>query len=189
MSKPTATELDRSGAFELAAPVGPADHVLGPADAAVTVVEYSDFECPRCKQAAPAVKLLFTRFARQVRFVYRHFPVEANHPHAMQAAEAAESADTQGKFWQMHDLLFENQSNLQRGDLSKYASLLGLDVSRFEKQVDEHLHLPTVREHLSNGQKSGVRSTPAFFVNGRIQDVSYSMQSLIDAIDSAVKAG
>ena len=106
--------------FELAVPVNAVDHTLGPADARVTVVEYGDFECPICKQAAPVVKLAMNRFAGRIRFVYRHFPLEDVHPHALLAAEAAEAAGGQGKFWQMHDLLFDNQNHLKPNNLHGY---------------------------------------------------------------------
>lgn len=107
--------------FELAVPVSAVDHMLGAAHAPVTVVEYGDFECPNCKQAAPAVKLLLSRFAERVRLVYRHFPLEEVHPHALHAAQAAEAAGGQGKFWPMHDLLFDNQQHLKLRQLRGYA--------------------------------------------------------------------
>src|SRR5712692_11559947 len=107
--------------FELAVPVSGADHALGPSHAAVTLVEYGDFECPNCKQAAPAVKLLLERFTGRVRLVYRHFPLEEVHPHALQAALAAEVAAGQGKFWPMHDLLFDNQRHLDAVHLRRHA--------------------------------------------------------------------
>src|SRR5271169_2226043 len=113
--------------FELAIPISPVDHVLGAQHAPVTVVEYGDFECPNCKQAAPAVKLLLERFAGRIRFAYRHFPLEEVHPHALHAALAAEAAAGQGKFWQMHDLLFENQNHLKANQLRGYAEKLELE--------------------------------------------------------------
>src|SRR6516165_7176279 len=122
--------------FELAVPVGAVDHVIGAPHAVATVVEYGDFECPNCKQAAPAVKLLLERFAGRVRFVFRHFPLEEVHPHALAAAEAAEAAGGQGKFWEMHDLLFENQSHLKAQHLRAYAERLGLDRARYTAEMD-----------------------------------------------------
>src|SRR3954470_217846 len=103
--------MNNRSVSDLTLPVTKVDHVLGPHDAALTLVEYGDFECPNCKQAAPAIKLLLERFGGSVRFVYRHFPLEEVHPHALLAAEAAEAAGGQGKFWQMHDELFENQAH------------------------------------------------------------------------------
>jgi protein-disulfide isomerase len=174
-------------AFELASPVTSSDHSLGRADAPVIVVEYGDFECPHCKQAAPAVRMMLARFPDQVHFVYRHFPVEANHRYALEASEAAEFAHAQGKFWEMHDLLYNNQQHLQRNELRNYAGSLGLDLVMFDRQMDEHLYLSTVQSQFDSGQKSGVRSTPGFFVNNKIHDVSYGLHSLIDAVDKQLK--
>ena len=173
--------------FELSLPVGGADHILGPSQAAVTVVEYGDFECPNCKQAAPAVKLLLARFTGRVRFVYRHFPLEDVHPHALHAALAAEAAAGQGKFWQMHDLLFENQSHLKLPQLRRYAQQLELDMARYDAEMGGELYLQRVREHIESGERSGVRGTPGFFVNGVIQDVSFGMQKLFDVVEVEVK--
>ena len=174
-------------AFELTEPVGAVDHVLGPDHAPVTVVEYGDFECPSCKQAAPAVKLLLDRFAGRVRLVYRHFPQEEVHPHALHAAEAAETAGAQGKFWEMHDLLFDNQRHLKLPQLHAYAEQLQLDMPRYAAEMDDEIYLQRIREHQKSGHDSGVRSTPAFFINGRIQDVSFGMQSLFDAVETALQ--
>lgn len=173
--------------FNLAIPVGATDHILGPTPAPVTVVEYGDFECPNCKQAAPAVKLLLQRFTGRVRFVYRHFPLEKVHPHALPAAEAAEAASSQGKFWQIHDLLFENQPRLRLHELHSYAERLQLDLARFSKELDGHVHLRSIREHMRGGHGSGARGTPTFFVNGTIQDVSFGLRLLFDAVEAALR--
>src|SRR3954466_7715238 len=116
--------MNQQHAFELAVPVQNTDHVMGASHAPVTIVEYGDFECPNCKQAAPAVKLLLKRFADEVQFAYRHFPLEEVHPHALRAAESAEAAAGQGKFWPMHDLLFQNQHHLKARELRGYAQKL-----------------------------------------------------------------
>jgi protein-disulfide isomerase len=173
--------------FELSLPVGAADHILGPSQAAVTVVEYGDFECPNCKQAAPAVKLLLTRFAGRVRFAYRHFPLEGVHPHALHAALAAEAAGAQGKFWPMHDLLFENQAHLKLPQLRRYAERLELDLARYDAEMASDLYLQRVRSHIASGEESGVRGTPGFFVDGIIQDVSFGMHRLFDAVEAALR--
>lgn len=172
----------RAKAFLMYEPVGPEDHAIGPEDASITVVEYGDFECPHCKQATGAVKLLLARFEHRIRFVYRHFPLDAIHPHATDAAEVAECAAAQGMFWQMHDLLFENQRRLMLTDLYDYARLLGLDMVRFTEDMNDQVYLPRVQEQQRSGQLSGVRSTPAFFVNGRVQDVSFGMRALFEAV-------
>jgi protein-disulfide isomerase len=175
--------MDRHGAFELTVPVSPIDHLIGAEHAPVTVVEYGDFECPNCKQAQSAVKLLLERFDGRVRVAFRHFPLEDVHPHALGAAEAAECAGGQGKFWPMHDLLFAEQPHLLPKHLHGYAQRLGLDMARFTAEMDDHVYLQRVREHLQGGVDSGVRSTPTFFVNGRIEDVSFGLRALFDAVE------
>ena len=179
--------VDQVRLFELAVPVDAVDHMLGPADARVTVVEYGDFECPLCKQAEPVVKLALNRFAGALRFVYRHFPLEEVHPHALLAAEAAEAAGGQGKFWPMHDLLFDNQSHLKPNNLRSYAERLELDLGRYDADTRDELYRQRVREHIDGGLHSGVRATPTFFINGRMHDVSYGIQQLMEGIEAAVR--
>jgi protein-disulfide isomerase len=172
--------------FHLHPAVSNVDHTLGPDHAPVTLVEYGDFECPNCKQAVPAVKLLLERFSERVRFAYRHFPLEDVHPHALLAAEAAECAGAQGKFWEMHELLFANQDHLKPKQLQGYAEQLGLDMALYTSEMDDHVYLQRVREHIDSGLKSGVRGTPGFFVNGRIHDVSFGIRTLFDAVEAAL---
>jgi protein-disulfide isomerase len=172
--------------FELTVPVTPADHAIGPPHARVTVVEYGDLECPNCKQAAPAVKLMLDRFAGRIRFVYRHFPLEEIHPHALQAAEAAESAGAQDKFWQMHDLLFDNQQHLKPNQLRGYAERLQLDMVRYTAEMKDHVYLQRIREHEQSGRESGVRSTPTFFVNRTIHDVTFGLPRLFKVVEAAL---
>ncbi len=176
--------MTQHGAFELSVPVSATDHLTGSAHAPVTVVEYGDFECPNCKQAQSALKLLLERFDGRVRFAFRNFPLEDVHPHALAAAEAAECAGGQGKFWSMHDLLFANQTHLKLKDLHGYAERVGVDVARFSAEMDDHVYLQRVREDLKSGVDSGVRGTPTFFVNGRIEDVSFGLRSLFDAVEA-----
>lgn len=173
--------------FQLSPPVQSYDHMRGRSHAAVTVVEFGDFECPNCKQAAPAVQLLLERFEERVRFVFRHFPLEEVHPHALMAAQAAEAAGAQGMFWQMHDLLFENQTHLKKQHLHSYAERLGLDMTRYTAEMDDEIYLQRVREHLDSARKSGARGTPTFFVNGLLQDVSFGMRALFDAVEGTLK--
>jgi protein-disulfide isomerase len=177
---------DRSIQSELTVPPTARDHAIGSSDSALTVVEYGDFECPNCKQAAPAVKLLLGRFGDRMRFVYRHFPLQEVHRHAVAAAEAAESAGGQGKFWPMHDLLFDNQSRLESSELRAYAERLQLDLGRYAAEMDRHLHLGRVQQDVASGRASGVRATPTFFVDGKLQDVSYGLQSLFDVVSAAL---
>jgi protein-disulfide isomerase len=158
--------------IDLVEGAGPTDHSLGPDHAPVEVVEYGDLECPNCKQAAPAVAMTLRRFTGQIRFVFRHFPLFDVHPHAFKAAEAAESAGAQGKFWEMHTRLFEHQAHLDRKHLLRYGADLGLDMARYTAELDDEVYRQRVLEHLDSGKHSGVRGTPGFFVNGRIVDVS-----------------
>jgi len=179
--------MHRPTHIDLAVPVTATDHVIGPDHAPVTLVEYGDFECPNCKQAAPAVKLLLERFTERVRFVYRHFPQEALHPHALRAAQAAECAAGQGRFWAMHDLLFAHQDHLQAKHLRQYAEQLELDMARYDAEMDDEVYLQRIREHVEGGRRSHLRSTPGFFVNGIIIDVSFGLRSLFDATEAALK--
>jgi protein-disulfide isomerase len=173
--------------FHLTDPVGETDHLLGPRSASVRMVEYGDFECPQCKQAAGAVRLLLARFEHRLRFAFRHFPVEEAHPYAMHAAQAAECAGGQGKFWELHDLLFENQGHLKPAQLAALARGLGLDIARYTAEMDDEVYLQRVREHQVSGKLSGVHATPAFYVNGRLSDVSYGLHVLLEAVDEELR--
>jgi len=161
------------------------DHIQGPADAAVTLVEYGDYECPYCGAAYPIVKELQARMGDRLRFVFRNFPISTSHPHAEQAAEAAEAAAAQSRFWEMHDLLYENQRRLRDQDLHAYAEQLGIDVERFDKDLAEHVHAPRVREDFMSGVRSGVNGTPSFYVNGARHDDSYDFETLLAALERA----
>jgi len=170
--------------FELAVPVNTMDHHLGAAHGPVTMVEYGDFECPNCKQAAPALKLLLQRYAGRVRLVWRHFPLEEVHPHALSAALAAEVAAAQGKFWPMHDLLFDNQQHLKLPQLRRYAERLELDLARYDADMADTVYLQRVREDIEGATRSGVRATPTFFLNSVIADVSGGMQRLFEGVET-----
>ena len=169
----------------LVLPVSERDHIKGPSTAPVVLVEYGDYECPHCRQAYQVVKKLERRLGDNLRFVFRNFPLTAVHPHAELAAEAAEAAAAQGKFWEMHDLIFENQEALELDNLVEYANTLGLNSTQFLRDVTEHRYAKRVREDVSNGARSGVNGTPTFFVNGIRHDGSYEMGSLLSAIEQA----
>ncbi len=164
------------------------DHIRGAIHAPVTLVEYGDFECPSCKQASGAMQIMLARFPEQVRLVFRHYPLESVHPHALAAAQAAEAAAAQGKFWQMHDVLFENQNHLDMKRLQAYARDIGLDMARFVAALDDSVYLQRVREHIDSGKRGGVRATPTFFVNGVIRDVSFGMAKLFEAVERELEA-
>ena len=169
----------------LAVPLEPTDHDLGSEHARVTVVEYGDFECPSCKVAATTPNLLLERFPNRIRFVFRHFPLQEAHPHALMAAEASEAAAAQGKFWPMYDVLFQNQAHLKDKDLYRYAAGLGLDMARYTAEMDDHIYLQKVREHIEGGRRSHIRATPTFFVDGVAQDISFGMKALHDSVATA----
>jgi protein-disulfide isomerase len=175
-----------SQSVTLAVPPEPTDHTQGSEHARVVVVEYGDFECPSCKVAAATPTLLMERFPNQVRFVFRNFPLEEAHPHALLAAEAAEAVAAQGEFWQMYDVLFRNQAHLKSADLQRYAGDLGIDMARYVAEMDDHIYLQKVRGHISSGRLSHIRATPTFFINGVVQDISFGMKSLHDAVAAAV---
>ncbi|HVS24825.1 MAG TPA: thioredoxin domain-containing protein [Gammaproteobacteria bacterium] len=164
------------------------DHSLGPDHAPVVLVEYGDYECSTCKQAAPVVEQLRQRFEEQVRFIFRHFPLIDAHSHALAAAEAAECAGGQGKFWEMHALLFEHQTHLDLEHLLRYGADLGLDVARYTAEIDDEVYRQRVLEHIDSGKRSGVRGAPTFFLNGRFVDVSFGLHSLSDAVEGALHA-
>ncbi|CAA9212655.1 MAG: Na+/H+ antiporter NhaA type [uncultured Blastococcus sp.] len=152
---------------ELDPPVDPAvDHVRGPADAPLTLVEYGDMECPFCGRATGVVSELRARFGEDLRYVFRHLPLVELHPHAQLAAEAAEAAAAQGKFWEMHDKLFAHHDNLEAPDLLDHAAALGLDLERFARELGDGTHAQRIRDDVAGAEASGVEGTPTFFVNG-----------------------
>jgi protein-disulfide isomerase len=161
------------------------DHIEGPADAPVTLLEYGDYECPYCGAAYPIIKEVQARMGDRLRFVFRNFPITTSHPHAEQAAEAAEAAAIRDRFWEMHNLLYENQKRLRDEDLLGYAEKLGLDVVAFERELAEHVHTARVREDFMSGVRSGVNGTPTFYINGVRHDDSYDVETLISALERA----
>jgi protein-disulfide isomerase len=163
------------------------DHIRGPASAQVTLIEYGDFECPACSEAHGALNVIFAQFGRQLRFVFRHFPLRESHSHAELAAEAAEAAGAQGKFWPMHEMLFANAQHLKEKHLLDYARQLGLDLPRYQNEMDDHVYLQRVQEHMRGARHLGVHSTPAFYVNGVFVDVASGLQHLHEAIDKELQ--
>jgi len=162
------------------------DHIRNPSGA-VTLVEYGDFQCPHCGRAHPILNELIERMGDDIRFVFRHFPLTQSHPDAQSAAEAAEAAAAQGKFWEMHDALYENQQALDPQNLSEYASDLDLNLPQFQLELAEHTHQPRVREDFMSGVRSGVNGTPTFFINGRRHDGAWDLESLMAAIEEEME--
>jgi Na+/H+ antiporter NhaA len=183
-------EADPRGATVLDPPVDPArDHVRGPGDAPLTLVEYGDFECPFCGRTTGAVEELHERFGDRLRYVFRHVPLTDVHPAAQLAAEAAEAAAAQGRFWEMHDRLFANQDALEPHDLLAHAGALDLDVDRFERDLLDGRHAARVRDDALSAEAGGVRGTPTFFVGGRRHTGPTDAATLGRALDAAAADG
>jgi protein-disulfide isomerase len=170
----------------LTIPVGPDDHVEGNRAAVCTLLEYGDYECPHCGAAYPIVKRIQKHFGKQLSFVYRNFPLIQAHPNAEAAAETAEFAATHGKFWEMHDLLYENQQDLAVENLHKLAKSLKLAPKDLDKALENQEFQPRVRADFVSGVRSGVNGTPTFFINGTRADVQADYDSLITAIEDAI---
>lgn len=168
---------------KLVTPVNERDHSQGPNSAPVTLVEYGDYECPHCDQANLIVKELRRRFGDDVRFVFRHFPLVSIHPHAQRAAEAAEAAAAQNRFWEMHECLFKNQHALDDEHLQMYATKIGLDTARFNREMKENLYAELVREDVHSGLYGGrVTGTPTFYINGVRHDDTPDLERMLAAI-------
>jgi len=168
----------------LVQPVSERDHAVGPADAPATLLEYGDFECPHCRQAYPICKELRQRFGHRLRFVYRHFPLRRLHEHAEHAAQVSEAAAAQGKFWEMHDRLFERQFALEDDQLLEYAGELGLDAERVARELAARTYEALVRDEFSSGVRSGVNGTPTFFINGCRHDGAWDVEALAAALSA-----
>jgi protein-disulfide isomerase len=167
----------------LTPPVSPRDHAQGPSRGAVTLVEYGDFECPHCGAAHPVVKQVQQAMGTKLRLVYRHFPLTRIHPHAQRAAEMAEAAAQHGKFWPMHDLLFENQDALDDQNLVAYAASLGIDPQWAAAALADGRFQRRVRDDFASGVRSGVNGTPTFFINGQRYDGPWN--TLLDSLTEA----
>lgn len=170
---------------ELRVPITDQDHVLGPADARVTLVEYGDYQCPHCQAAWPQVEIVLRHFGRDLRYVYRHFPLWTVHPMAKPAAEAAEFAGAHGLFWDMHAAIFANGHHLSGAVLAALARALGIDPAALQVALDQGVYAARVDADLMGGVRSGVNGTPCFFVNGQRHNGAYDAMSLSAAVDAA----
>jgi protein-disulfide isomerase len=167
----------------LKTPITPEDHIQGPENAAATLVEYGDYECPYCGRAYPIVKRVQKHFGKGLRFVFRNFPLSEMHPQAESAAETAEFAGAHGKFWEMHDGLFENQERLGRLLYLELAQTMSLSAEQLQQALEEGKYQKRVRADFSTGVRSGVNGTPAFFINGKRHDGPFDFESLVLAIE------
>jgi protein-disulfide isomerase len=177
------TMISDTDVARLTMPVSQRDHIQGDS-AQATLVEYGDYECPYCGQAYPIVKEVQKHLKNKLQFVFRNFPITQIHPHAQQAAEAAESAAAQNKFWDMHDHLYEHQQALDDSHLERYASKLELDLDRFNHDMSSHAHAQRIREDFLSGVRSGVNGTPTFYINGIRYNGSWDLQTLLKALRS-----
>ncbi len=165
-----------------------ADHSLGDPHASVILLEYGDYECPACIQAEPLRQHLVETCGKRMRFVFRHFPLVETHAHAELAAEAAEAAAAQGKFWEMHHLLFSPPHQLALAALTAHAKSIGLDMNRFNGEMADRIYTQRIHEHRRAGDRRGIRATPAFFLDGAPVDVSFGFEKLEQAIRTALDA-
>jgi protein-disulfide isomerase len=172
----------------LKVPVTPRDHAKGPANAPLTLLEYGDYECPYCGLAHPVVKLIQQHFGRRLRFVFRHFPLSQAHPNAESAAQTAEFAGAHGKFWEMHDGLYENQDRLGLPLYFALAGVLGLSELGLRQALIEETYAPKVRADFLSGVRSGVNGTPCFFINDVRHDGTYAFEDLGAAIERTLRA-
>ena len=168
---------------QLTLPVSEHDHQQGPASAPITLVEYGDYQCPYCGAAYPVVKRLQKKIGKNLRFVFRNFPLTQAHPYAMVAAEAAEAADLQGKFWEMHDLLFEQQQSLSPDVIPDLAKKIGLDVEKFGSAIKGGTISKRIKEDRQSGIRSGVNGTPTFYINGVRYDGPPDYDSLLATLE------
>ena len=178
MKSETISSIPRS---KLTWPIAGRDHVQGSIDAPIALLEYGDYECPYCGEAYPVVKAIQERLGDRLCFAFRNFPLVNSHPHAAHAAEAAEATGTRGKFWEMHDTLYENQTALDDEDLAQYAADLGLDA-RLISEVVAGAYVERVREDFRSGARGGVNGTPTFFINGVRYDGAPDIDSLLTAL-------
>ena len=169
----------------LVVPVSERDHSQGPATAAVTLVQYGDYECPYTRQSTTVVRAIQQQLWEQLRFVFRNFPLTEIHPHALHAALAAEAAAAQDKFWQMHDYIFHHQHTLEDANLEQFAGAVGLDMQQFAHDMAERSYMSRIEEDLQSGIRSGVRGTPTFFINGVLYPGSWEQEALLAALEEA----
>jgi protein-disulfide isomerase len=175
-----------SNRAQLVVPVGPDDHVEGPDDAAITLVEYGDYQCPYCGQAYAIVKQLQSDFGSSLRLVFRNMPLTNVHPQAELAAETAEAVALQGKFWPMHDVLFENQHDLSGSALLRYVEEVGADLSDVANALNDGAVQKRVKDDVESGIRSGVNGTPTFFVNGERYDASWVYEAFHDYLQEVL---
>lgn len=166
-------------------PLGPDDHVIGTSDAPLVLLMYGDFECPFCAAAQLIVRRVRERLDGRLRYAFRHYPISELHPHAQHAAEVAEAAAVQGRFWEMHDHLYASRARLADRDLIRHARDLGLDAGRVADELERHAHAERVARDVATGRALGLNATPTFFVNGQLHGTAFDAGSLVDALEAS----
>ena len=169
---------------KLKPPVGSGDHVQGASTATIELVEYGDYQCPHCGRAYPIIKAVQKVMGDEMKFVFRNFPLQEVHPNALNAAVAAEAAGAQGQFWEMHDIIYENQSHLDDASLIRFAQKIGVDVEKFETDFEKPEFLEKVESDFESGVRSGVNGTPGFFINGQKYNGSWEKADLLEYLQS-----
>ena len=182
-----APSADSTANLAAASPVTNNDHIRGNKNAKITLLEYSDFQCPFCGQLEPTLEQLMTQYGSDIRLVYRHFPLTSIHPYAQKAAEASECASEQGKFWEMHDLLFDNQTALTIDNLKSYAKQLGLSQSKFDSCLDTSKYASLVGSQASEAQAAGITGTPGTFIGDQLVRGAYPISTFQQIIDGLKK--
>ena len=182
--EPTGKELETYEAPRLVVPVDPGrDHIQGDPKALLTLVEYGDYQCPFCGAAYPEVKKVQKELGSKLRFVFRNFPLTNVHEFAQVAAETAEAANVQGKFWEMHDFLYEHQRTLGDNSVALgYAKKIGLDTQKFEREISQHVYQKRIKEDFMGGVRSGVNGTPTFYANGVRHDGPAEAEAIIESL-------
>ncbi|AXY76856.1 DsbA family protein [Paraflavitalea soli] len=170
------------------------DHIDGDINSPLELVEYGDYECPYCGRAYPIIKGIQEKLGPRLKFVFRNFPLSKVHPHAFTAAVAAEAAGQQGKFWEMHDIIFEHQRSLDDASIIRYAESIGLDMKRFEHDIQQKIHIDKVHNDFESGMRSGVNRTPSFFINGKKYEGEWEGEALLQHLksllmDTSIKPG
>jgi protein-disulfide isomerase len=177
--------ISKISTSKLVLPIAGRDHIRGPVDGRVSLVEYGDYECPYCGEAYPIIRAVQKELGQNLCFAFRNFPLTNSHPHAEHAAEAAEIAGSHGRFWEMHDLLFERQESLEDENLAEYATAIGLNPKRFIADVEAGAQMERVKEDYKSGNRAGVNGTPSFFINGVFYEGEYDFDSLLEALTAA----
>ena len=163
-------------------PVPDRDHIEGPIDAPITLLEYGDYECPYCGEAYPVIKAIQKQLGNRLCFAFRNFPLSNAHPHALHAAAAAEAAGAQGRFWEMHNLLYHNQSALEDEDFARYAAMLAINPERLMREVMSDAHVLRIREDFRSGARNGVNGTPSLFINGVLYEADIQVEEVLAAL-------